>query len=246
MSQRKVATSTSISSAAPWVGRSRSRTACENPSPIHATPSAVKAIEVVISSWERRSAAKTNTIGKKAAKTSRIWKESPKCAASTIAATAAYPGRTIGRIVAAIRKNSRRPRTPSATIASAKTSPPIPTIAIAKMIQGIATTTRAVVSDISGTIRCSRERSGGAGSARISSSGSSKSSRSSGSGRKLDSRCRLALLPLSAELERRRVEILGHCRAPKRRWRSSYSRRDSAKASRPKSGQSSSRKTNSE
>ena len=37
-----------------------------------------------------------------------------------------------------------------------------------------------------------------------------------------------------------------HQRAPKRRWRVSYSRSDSSKAARSKSGQSSSRKTSSE
>ena len=45
--------------------------------PIQATPSTVKAIEVVMSSCERRTAANTKAPGKSAAKTSRIWKELP-------------------------------------------------------------------------------------------------------------------------------------------------------------------------
>ena len=59
----------------------------------------------------------------------------------------------IGCSGSAMRKNSRSPRTPSTIIAAAKTAPPAPTIAIAKITQGIATTTRAVVSDICGTRR---------------------------------------------------------------------------------------------
>src|SRR3954453_6898378 len=54
------------------------------------------------------------------------------------------------------------------------------------------------------------------------------------------------LLPIPPELERRRIDVLDHPLAPKRRWRSSYSPRQALNASRPKSGQSSSRKTNSE
>ncbi len=54
----------------------------------------------------------------------------------------------IGRVPAAIRKNSRSPRIARTIIEKAKTSPPIPTIATAKTTQGIATSTREVVSDI--------------------------------------------------------------------------------------------------
>ena len=77
MSPRKVATRTSISSAPPWSGRSRSSTAWEKPIPIQATPRIVNAIEIVIASWERRAAAKAKVSGKIAAKTSRIWKAVP-------------------------------------------------------------------------------------------------------------------------------------------------------------------------
>src|SRR5262249_33714444 len=55
------------------------------------------------------------------------------------------------------------------------------------------------------------------------------------------------LPPAAPELERGRVDVLeARHLAPKRRWRSSYSSRAAWKASRLKSGQSSSRKTNSE
>ena len=107
-------------------------------------------------------------------------------------------------------------------IASMKTVPPIPTIAIAKAIQGIATTTREVVSDISGTSRCRRERAGGAGShdlrfrllevEQVVGVGQEAS---------LPPLRPLRFLAFPPELERGRVEVLDrHCLAPKRRSRS--------------------------
>ena len=77
-------------------------------------------------------------------------------------------------------------------------------------------------------------------------SGSSGSS-SNGSGSARSRFLGLALTAAATELERGRVEVLEHrYLAPKRRWRSSYSSSAARKASRLKSGQSSSRKTNSE
>ena len=131
------------------------------------------------------------------------------------------------------------------------TRPPAPTIAIAKTIQGIATTTRAVVSDISGIsaaagrVPSSAPRRRPARLTMISGSSGSSSNRASGLGtaRFLG----LALTAAATELERGRVEVLEHrYLAPKRLWRASYSSSAARKASRLKSGQSSSRKTNSE
>src|SRR3954466_16082694 len=113
---------------------------------------------------------------------------------------------------------------PKTTIASAKTSPPIPTMATATTTHGIATTTRAVVSDISGTNRCQRERSGstaGAGGAAAPPQRQGRGARlvllaeveqvvRVGQEALLGSSISSALLAIPPELERRRIDVLDH------------------------------------
>ena len=78
MSARKVPTSTSITSAPPCTGSSRSSTAWVKGNPIQAIPKTVIAIERVTPSRGPRIRAKMNNSGNVATPTSTTWNWSPK------------------------------------------------------------------------------------------------------------------------------------------------------------------------